>query len=160
MDQKETPPASVREGLTGLEAIFDDIFVKKAPFQLPTSVKDFIVTVMPWIELVLLIVMLPAILVVLGLGTLSWGIMAAASITTGPIYYAGIVVLAIELVMMAIAIPGLIARKKSAWNLAFYSSLLSIGYSILSGGVSGIISAIISAIVSLYFLFQIRSYYK
>jgi hypothetical protein len=58
--------------------------------------------------------------------------------------------------LMIAALPGLFARKRSGWNLIFYSELLSIVYSLLS---YNIIGGIVGGLIGLYILFQIRTLY-
>ena len=132
--------------------------VKKAPFALPQGVKEFIVKVSPYLIIIFAILALPLIFAAIGLSALvapfammggySWGIGTVISL----------VVAVITLIMEVMAVPGLFKRTKSAWNLVFYASIVSLIGSILSVG--GIISGVIGAIIGWYFLFQVRDMYK
>ncbi len=52
-----------------LIGFLDFYLVRKAPFQLPDNVREWIVKFGPWIALVLLVLSLPPLLFVLGIGT-------------------------------------------------------------------------------------------
>lgn len=135
----------------------DNIFVKKAPFQLPESAKEWIVKYGPWITLVVLILLLPAVLLALGLSAAFLpfaglaGARAASGLAFAWVFLAGTVVLE------AAALPGLFARKKHGWNLLFYGVILNAVYSLLSFQVFNLL---IGTAISLYFLMQIRSKYS
>jgi hypothetical protein len=127
--------------------------VTKAPFQLPEGVKEFLVKFGPWINLVLLILFLPAILLVLGIGT---ALMPFGGLTYATGFGFATIVLIVQLALQVIALPGLFARKMSGWTLLFYADAVSLVYSLLNGQ---ILSALVGAVIGFYFLFQIRSKY-
>jgi hypothetical protein len=132
----------------------DYYLVTKAPFQLPMAAKEAIVKYGPWIAIVLLLLGLPAILFVLGIGALFApfaGAAYAASFTYTTIFL--IIILGLEVA----ALPGLFARKMQGWRLIFYARLLAIASSLVSGL---IINAIVGGLISLYILFQVRPLYE
>ena len=131
----------------------DFYLVQKAPFQIPGEIREFLVKFGPWIALVLLVLSLPGLLFMLGIGTALMpfgGVGYAAGFT-----YLTLVLLA-QLVLLGLALPGLFARKKSGWTLIFYSQLIGILLSLLSGNILG---ALIGGLIGLYILFQIRALY-
>jgi hypothetical protein len=137
-----------------LIGFLDYYLVRKAPFQLPDAAREFIVKFGPWIALVLLVISLPALFVILGFGT--------ALVPLGGVGYAagfGLVAigLCVHLVLMALALPGLFARRMSGWTLMFYAQIASIVTSLLS---YAIVSAIVGGLISFYILFQVRALYK
>ena len=136
-----------------LIGFLDFYLVKKAPFQLPAEVKEFLVKFGPWIALVLLLLSLPGLLLMLGVGTAFMPFGGAAYMIG--FSYLTIVLLA-QLVLLGLALPGLFKRKMSAWRLIFYSQLVGIVFSLLSGSIVG---AIIGGLIGLYILFQIRPLY-
>jgi hypothetical protein len=136
-----------------LIGFFDFYLVKKAPFQLPAEVKEFLVKFGPWIALVLLLLSLPGLLLMLGLGT-AFMPFGGAAYMVGFSYLT--VVLLAQLVLLGLALPGLFKRKMSAWRLIFYSQLVGIAFSLLSGSILG---ALIGGLIGLYILFQIRPLY-
>ena len=136
-----------------LIGFFDFYLVKKAPFQLPKEVKEFLVKFGPWIALVWLVLSLPALLVMLGIGT-AFMPFGGAVYSVGFTYVS--VVLLAQLLLLALALPGLFKRKMSAWRLMFYSQLIGIVSSLLMGSIFG---AIIGGLIGLYILFQIRPLY-
>ncbi len=136
-----------------LVGFLDFYLVQKAPFQIPGEIREFLVKFGPWIALVLLVLSLPALLLMLGIGT--------AMVPFGGVGYAAgftylTVVLLAQLVLLGLALPGLFSRKKSAWTLIFYSQLVGIVFSLLSGSILG---ALIGGLIGLYILFQIRPLY-
>ena len=136
-----------------LVGFLDYYLVQKAPFHIPAEIKELLVKFGPWIALVLLILMLPGLLLVLGIGTAFMpfgGVGYAAGFT-----YLTVLLLA-QLALLVMALPGLFKRKMSAWKLMLYSQLVGIVMSLLSGSILG---AIIGGLIGLYILAQIRSLY-
>ena len=128
--------------------------VKKAPIQLPDNAKEWIVQYGPWITLVVLVLTLPVLLAVLGIGTVLMPF-AGVGYATGFGFVA--IGLIIEIGLTVMALPGLFARKMSGWTLLFYARLVSLVAGVLSGAV---VSALLVALISLYLLFQVRQLYK
>lgn len=137
-----------------LIGFLDYYLVQKAPFQIPQGAREWIVKYGPWITVVLLILMLPPLLFVLGVGTalMPFG---GVGYATGFTYLS--VVLIIEIGLTLAALPGLFARKMSGWRLLFYAQIVSFVFSLLSGNIIG---AIIGALIGMYILFQVRSLYQ
>jgi hypothetical protein len=137
-----------------LIGFLDYYLVKKAPFQIPDGGREAIVKFGPWIVVVLLVLTLPALLLVLGIGT--------ALIPFGGVGYAtgfgvAAVGLIIQVALEVMALPGLFARKLSGWRLMFYATLVGIVTSLLSGSIVG---AILGGLIGLYILFQVRGLYS
>lgn len=129
-------------------------FYDKAPFHLPDGVRELIVKFGPWVLVVFLVLSLPALLVLLGIGSLAipfagvsyaggFGIAAAGSIAST--------------VLTAMALPGLFARQKAGWTWLVYSELVSIATSLLLGN---IFTALIGGAIALYLIYQVHTYYK
>jgi len=142
--------------LDKLEVQLDLYFNKKAP-QLPKNVKEAIVKYGPYITIVLLILMLPVLLGALGISAIVAPFAFLGSAQGGILFILGWIALLIQLGLEVAALPGLFKRQKAAWNLMFYSSLVSILYNLLT---MNLVSMVVGALISFYFLFQIRSYYK
>src|SRR5205814_388173 len=124
-----------------LIGFLDFYLVQKAPFQLPDNAKEWIVKYGPWIAIVLLILAVPPLLLVLGLG----GVLVpfgGAGYAAGFTYVS--VILMLEVGLSIEALPGLFARKMSGWTLLVWSQVVSCAVSILPG-------ALIGAILSLSF---------
>jgi len=128
--------------------------VEKAPFQIPDGIREFLVKYGPWIMLVFMVLSVPTILIVLGIGTFAVPFAGAGYATGFGIAAIGAI---INLVLNALALPGLFARKMSGWTLLFYAELVSIATQLLQGA---IVSGIIGAVIGLYILFQVRALYK
>ncbi len=136
-----------------LIATLDEYLVKKAPFQLPDSVKEFLVKFGPWISIVLLLLLLPLLLLALGLGTIFMPF-GGVGYATG--FGLAAIFAIVQIVLLVMAIPGLFGRKKSAWMLMLYEQLIGFVGSLVSGSVVG---AIIGTLIGLYVLFQLRTKY-
>jgi hypothetical protein len=52
------------------ESQLENYFIDKAPLQIPVTTKEAIVKYVPWINLVFMLLLLPVVLAVLGLGAL------------------------------------------------------------------------------------------
>lgn len=155
-----TKSSGLTKAFADLEVALDDFFVKKAPFQLPANIKEIIVTFMPWVTLIFAVLAIPLVLTAFGLtailspfATLG-GVRTAMSAASGLL--SGIPAL-VALVLEVLSVKGLLARKKSGWNFAYYATFASLLSSLLSYDLFG---AVIGAVVSWYILFQVRSYYK
>ena len=132
----------------------DYYLVKKAPFQLPDNAKEWLVQYGPWITIVVLVLTLPALLALLGLGAFLIPF-ATAGYGTGFGFIA--IGLVVEIALTVMALPGLFARKMSGWTLLFYARLVSIVANLLA---LAIVSALVVGVISLYVLFQVRPLYK
>ena len=136
----------------------------KAP-ALPISVKEFIVTVSPWVAL---------ILGVLSVAALAFAIfdLGASGVIAGSQVFAlsgfGIVPIVAGLVsgiLMLLAFKPLQKRTLKGWNLMFWVFVISLVSSLFSSltlmfNVLSIAYIIVLVVIELYFLFQVKSYYK
>ena len=141
-------------GVQGLIAMLDEYLVKKAPFQIPDGGKEFIVRFGPWISLVLLVLLLPLLLVALGIGTVFMPF-GGVGYATG--FGLTAILALVQIVLLAIALPALFARKMSGWMLLFYEQLVGFVGSVVSGSIVG---GLIGLIIGLYILFQVRAKYR
>lgn len=142
--------------LAQLDKNLDLYLVKKAP-ALPKSAKDAIVQFGPWVVLILFILSLPLILALFGLSALLSPFAMVGGVSHGMFYVVSMVILALSLVFEAMAIPGLFKRQRRAWDLMFYSVLLSALSNLLNFNIVGLI---IGTLISLYILYQVKEYYK
>lgn len=159
--------------LGSLEHLLDEYLVTKAPFQLPVSAKEFLVKAAPYLVILFLILSLPAIFMLFGMGFFMGDMMLSGDVWMGDsegmmwpqgavmgmqtwVYVYGILA-AIIFVMEAIAVPGLFAQSKKGWNWIYYAQVLSLVISVLAGDIIG---ALIGFVIGMYLLFQVKSYYK
>lgn len=146
--------------LSQLEDTLELYLVKKAP-QLPKAVKDLVVVLTPWFTLLGVVFSIPLVFVAFGLSAL----IGPLSVITGPVsainygigYTFSMVILAIALVFDAIAIPGLFGRKAKGWKYIYWATLISFLSSLFSFNLFG---GLLGTLISLYFIFQIKTYYK
>lgn len=145
--------------LTQLEDTLDEYFGKKAP-ALPQNIREFIVKVAPYLTIIALIFTIPAILFLLGLGSIATMLSplgGVQSVASGPAMWVGILLLVPVVILEAMAVPGLFSRKAVAWRYVFWAQLISIVSSLVQ---IQIIGALLSAIIGFYILFQVKSFYK
>ncbi len=126
--------ADTEQAPKDLMGFLDFYLVKKAPFQIPDAGREWIVKFGPWISLVLLVLTLPLLLFLLGLGTflMPFGGLRYA---TGFSFLA--LVILVQLGLAVLSLPGLFARKMSGWNMLFYSRIVGFVASILSSSDRG-----------------------
>jgi hypothetical protein len=147
-----------------LENFLHTYLVQKAPV-LPKGFKDFVVLYGPWITLFFLVLGGIALLFLIPVLIGASAIASATAAATG----AGIigfgmfgVLIALlitipQMILEAMAIPGLLKRSKSkGWDLFFYSLLVGVLYNILTLSIIGLLFSLLS----LYVLFQVREYYS
>ena len=137
-----------------LIGFLDYYLVTKAPFQLPDNAKGWLVQYGPWITIVVLVLTLPALMLLLGLGTVLVPFGAVGYATGFGFIALGLI---IEIGLTVMALPGLFARKMSGWTLLFYARVVSLVARLLAGA---IVSALVVGVISLYVLFQVRTLYK
>lgn len=148
-----------RNPLAQLEDTLDEYFGKKAP-ALPQGIKDFIVKVAPYLTIIGLILTIPAILVLLGLGSIATVLApmgGVQSVSTLPNMWIGILLLVPVVILEAMAVPGLFAKKAVGWRYIFWAQLISLVSNLIQ---LNIVSAIIGAVIGFYILFQVKSLYK
>ena len=145
--------------LASLEDTLDLYFGQKAP-AMPPNIKELLVRFAPWVTLVLLLITLPAVLIVLGLGALAAPLAFLAGpdagVSYGITYTLAMVILGVSVVLEALSIPGLLRRTRQGWRYAYWATLVSIAGNLIR---FNIVSALLTALVGFYILFQIRSYY-
>lgn len=164
--------------MDALEKKLDEVFVKKAPIQIPANGKKWIVENSPYLSVLFGILGLLA----------AWSFWSAAHIvddvattidsayrvykieglaapSIGPSFWIAWLALLVQSVIMITAYQGLKARSKTrGWNLLFYSSLISlvvgVFYGVYESSIVAIILRLIGSAAGLYLLFQIRGYYN
>jgi hypothetical protein len=147
--------AGSKNPIQKLEDFLTLYLVKKAPYTIPSSAREKIVTFVPWIDLILAITFIPILVGLLGLSFLissfAWS-MGAYTHGWGLLTIISLASCALEV----FALPGLFKRKKYAWNFVYYAALLGIASNVIYFSVGGILGGIIG----LYILFQVKEYYK
>jgi len=142
--------------LAQLERLLETYFGEKAP-RLPDGIKEFIVNFGPWITLLMIVATLPAMLAILGLGTMAIPFSYLGGFQFGLRHTISILLTGATLILDVIALPGLFKRKLSAWKLIFYVSLISVVQNALTVNFS---SLVIGSLISWYVLFQIKKLYR
>ena len=142
--------------LVELENKLAEVFTKKLP-ALPEGIKEAIVKYGPYFTVIMIILTIPAILAIIGIGVAATPFAFLGGVRGGIGYIISIVFGLAMLVLQIIAIKGLFARQMKAWKLLFYISLISAVSNLLRFDLGGLI---IGTGISWYILFQIRSYYK
>lgn len=143
--------------LDKLSDIFEEYLVDKAPFTLPKNIKETIVNFGPYIALIITITAIPAILLLLGVGTFIVPLSFMVSAGMGYSSALATIVLAVALVMNTMAIPGLFKKDIKAWNLLYYAALVQAVHSLI---IFDFVGLIIGSLITFYILFQVKGYYK
>jgi len=144
-----------------LEKTLNEYLGQKAP-QLPKAWKEIIVKFAPYLAVIGVILSIPAILALFGLGTMlaplgMMGAVAAGRPFLGAGYIISIVFLVIVLILEAMAIPGLFNRTKPGWTYLYYATLVGAIQNIITFNIGGLL---IGTLLGLYILFQVKEYYK
>jgi len=142
--------------LSRLDTTLNEYLVNKAP-SLPTNVKDTLVKFAPYISILVVVLALPPVLAILGIGALVSPFAYMGGVYSGSSFSITLLILLVSMVVEVLAIPGLFARKQSAWKLMYYGVLINAVYELFRFNLG---SLIIGSLISLYFLYQVKSYYK
>lgn len=146
----------IKQLFSRLETFIELYAVKKAP-SLPAEAKDVVVRYSPYLAVIALIFSVPALLTLFGLGILINRYAYLGGVYYGSAFSLDLLFLLASVVLSTMAIPGLFARKASAWRLVYFSVLVNTLRAIFSFNLGGLI---IGSAISLYILFQVKSYYK
>ena len=136
-----------------LDKVLSDYLVKKAPV-LPKGGKEFIVSVAPYLALISAIVGVPALLAVFGLGAIATPFVWIAGSRTG-IFWLFWAVGAAQIILSAMAVKPLFARRGKGWRLMYYSQLLSL----LSTLQYFNVGSLVMTVISFYLLYQVKASY-
>lgn len=152
------------KGSAVLETQLADAF-KKVNIQIPESGKQTLVKILPWVDLVLLILLLPAVLAIFALGSLIGGLAVATGVSTGPIYWLALVFLVVQVGFMAAALPGLFKLRRQGWVLMYYGTLIGVVYNLFDwvrtpAAFFGLVWGLAISAVSLWLIFQVRDHYR
>ena len=156
--------------LKNLEGTLEEYLVKKAPFQLPKNVKEIIVKFAPYLAILGVVMGISGVLetIFVPLGFVG-GMMAGR-----PFLEVGLIInvlfLGVMVLLEALAIPGLFSRSIKGWTFLYWSVLVGVIFNFVSlifvtfnnfgfFDLAGM-GAIVMKVVSLYFLFQVKEYYK
>jgi hypothetical protein len=165
------------ESLHKLELRFDEVFDRKAPYQLPPNARKSLAGAMWVLALIFGVLQLWA----------AWGFWHLGHVTNqfvdyanslsaaygtgetvqrlGFFFYVSLLVLAFDAVLLLMAVPGLKAMKKQGWNFLYYSLLVNLLYGVVrafsdvGGGISQVLWSLVASGIGAFFLFQIRSYF-
>lgn len=155
-----TKAPDYKASLNQLESLFEEYLGKKAP-AMPESVKETLVSFAPYIAIIGIVLTLPAVFTLLGIGAamspFTAFLGASYMMSYGFTYYVGIIVLIGSAILEAMAVPGLFKRSMGAWKLMFYSTLVSFIGTVVQGSVLG---GLLSLLIGMYLLFQVKEKYR
>lgn len=162
MSQTKTEGTDFKGAVGKLESTLEEYLVKKAPFQLPDNVKEIIVKFAPYLAILGVVMGIPGVLALLGAGTILAPLGLVGGMMTGrPFlgfgYIVSVLFLGVMVLLEGLAIPGLFSRSKKAWTFLYWSALVGVVQNIVTFNVGGLI---IGGLISMYFLFQVKEYYK
>jgi hypothetical protein len=145
--------------LNDLKKFLDKYYVKFPA--LPKGLKDFIVSITPWLTLIFAV--LAIITGISAFGALSFvSPFAAFAGVRGYAYVAIVsaVILLLQGIIELMAFSPLKANKARGWNLLYYSLLLGVVSSIVTLNVYTLLNSLIGVLIGYYVLYQIKTYYK
>ncbi len=150
--------ADLKSALSQLENVLEEYLVKKAPFQIPQNIKEIIVSLAPWLSLIGVVLAVPSILVLFGLGTamMPLGYMMGG-LRYGATFSISMIFTVIILLLEAIAIPGLFKKARAGWNFMYYATLVGVVQNLIVFNIGGLI---IGSLIGFYILFQVKELYK
>lgn len=143
--------------LNALETTLEEYLVDKAPFQIPTNIKEVIVSFAPWVIIITSILSVPAILSLIGVNNMMGPWMMRYGYGIGSTWWMGTLFLAIAVGLQLLGLNGLFARTMQGWKYVFYAQLASLVSTILYGNIPG---ALIGGLIGFYILFQVKEMYK
>lgn len=150
----------VNQWLGKIDAFFEEYLVKKTPVTIPDKWKEILVKVYPYLNVLFIILAVPAILMMLGVGAFlgTVGMVANASVNglSSAMGIVSIVLSVVALVLQILAAKGLFARKAAAWRLMFYAQLVGIVQTVLYGQIVG---ALLGIVIGMYLLYQVKEKY-
>ena len=150
----------VRPFLGDIEKLGDQYLVRKAPWQMPNSWKEFIVKVLPRLVIISAVLSIPSIIGGLSMlfgwsyGGPFWGPYRGGAM---PMLIVQLIVAIVVTVLHFKAFDPLRKRHIAGRMYAFYASLVSFIGNLLDGGRIG---AIIGFVIGMYILFQIKEMYR
>ncbi len=144
-----------RHVLNQLEGTLGYYLINKAP-DLPAGFKKNLVSFIPYLSLIFLILGLPLFLAFFGISFFLLPFSFLSGPESGIVYLINLVLSAISLILLAKSIPDLFRRRAKGWSYIYWTSLIHVFINIITFNLLGLIFMI----VPLYFLFQIKSYYK
>ena len=139
-----------------LKDLLELYLVKKAP-GLPKAWKELLVNLAPWLTVVMLVLLLPIVLAIFGLSIFTMPFAFLGGLKAGTGFIISWVFSIVTIVLYALAIPGLFKRQQKAWNFMYYAALITAVENLVSFNVGGFV---VGTLISMYFLFQVKEYYK
>ena len=147
---------SYKTYLRQIEDTLAEYLVKKAP-ALPSNVKEAIVKFAPWVTVIMLILTLPLLLAVFGIGAMFAPFSFMGGVSAGTSYLLTLVFTVVQIILEVMAVPGLFKNERRSWDLLFYAALVGVVQNVITFNVGGLL---IGSLLYLYLLFQVREYYK
>lgn len=153
-------PKDVMQWVAEIDRVCEEYLVKKAPFSIPENWKDMLVKVIPYLNIVGIMLALLSLPVLLGAGALVTTLGVASGATLSPLStiwgIASLAFMLLGLVISILAAKGLFAKKASAWRLMFYYQLIGGVQNLISGNLVGMV---VGLLIGLYVLYQLKSRY-
>ncbi|MEI6533287.1 MAG: hypothetical protein WCO06_05610 [Candidatus Roizmanbacteria bacterium] len=146
--------------LDQLDQTLEEYFLKKAPFQLPENVREIIVLIVPYLNVIGVVIGALGIVTALGVTAVFAPLVALAGAVAPSTTILSLVALGFSVVVIVcdgLAIPGLFNKTKQGWKYVWYAGLISTLSFIVT---MNIIGGIFGFVVGMYILYQVKSHYK
>ncbi len=154
-NKTQTTP-DVKNIFSQIESTLELYFGQKAP-AMPVNIKEALVKYSPYITLIVMILALPVILAIFGLGAMMSPFAYLGSYRAGINFSLTSIFALAVIIMQGLALPALFKRQISGWKFMYYAALIQVVENLINFDLG---SLIISGAISFYILFQIKSYYK
>lgn len=143
------------EQVKQLSKPLEDVFAK-AP-ALPSSARELLVSVAPWISLIFGVLLVLVSLGGLGIGSVLAPFALYAGVGNTMFLLVASLLGIVQGVVMVLAFAPLKKRAVAGWNWWFWAEVVSVVAAVVSFNWLG---AVINAVIGFYILFQVKSYYK
>lgn len=140
----------------GLESQIETLITKNLP-KLPQNIVDILVKFAPWMAILSVIFGLQGVYAIFMVNRWADQLYAMTGVRNSFIVQLGGIFLLAQVVLSALSIQGLFAKKLSAWRLMYFATWLGIVENLIN---FNLVSLIISAAISFYILFQVKKEYR
>jgi hypothetical protein len=151
-----TKSTDLKSALGQLEGTLETYLVDKAPFSIPAEWKELIVKFAPYLTLVGVVVSVLGILSAVGLTSMMSPFAYFGALHLGFWFYLMLAYTVVVVILEGLAVKPLFSKDIKGWQFIYYAALVNALYSVVTFSFGGLIGVVIS----LYFIFQVKSYYK
>lgn len=146
---------SPMDAVSNIESYLEEL-VAKFP-KMSEKLGEIIVSIAPWLTILSLIMLVPAILAIFGMGDFFGPLTMMSGVSYGYSIVISSIGSIVTFILYAMALSGLFKRQNSAWTKMFWAYLVSLIVNLLNFELGNLI---IGGLVGAYVLFSVKKYYK